>query len=456
MPLTSVNPHTGEPITETATLDTSTLESALAAASAAGPAWRAQTVAARATLLDDLAMLMDARRERLARLVSSEMGKLNREALAEVDKCALLCRYYAQHAETFLAEEPVVSEAHKSCVVYQPLGTVLAVMPWNFPLWQVMRCAVPALTAGNTVLLKHAANVSLCALAIHELFADAGYAAGVFQTLLLGSEHVAAVVEDARVHAVSLTGSGAAGRAVARTAGAALKKVVLELGGSDPFIVLEDADLDAAADTAVRARFQNAGQSCIAAKRFIVHEDVADAFVAAFVDRAAELIPGDPLDPDTGLAPMARPDLRQRLHEQVSDAIGRGAALRLGGEPENGPGFHYPATVVDHVVPGMRLWHEETFGPAAAIIRAAHESDALEIANASDFGLGASVWSRDAKRAEALARELECGAAFVNAMVRSDPRLPFGGVKASGHGRELARHGLHEFVNAKTMWVAGQ
>jgi succinate-semialdehyde dehydrogenase/glutarate-semialdehyde dehydrogenase len=338
-------------------------------------------------------------------------------------------------------------------VAYQPLGAVLAVMPWNFPFWQVFRFAAPALAAGNVGLLKHASNVSLCALAIENIFGDAGFPQGAFTALLVDTERVADLVRDTRVRAVTLTGSEAAGRAVASSAGENLKKTVLELGGSDPFIVLDDADLELTVEHAVRSRFQNAGQSCIAAKRFIVTPAVADEFLERFRKAVAALRPGDPLDESSTLAPMARGDLRDDLHGQVRDALERGATPVTGCEPLSGNGYFYCASILDGVKPDMRAYAEELFGPVATVIRARDEQDALAIANESEFGLGGSVWTRDPQRGERLARGLECGAAFVNGLVKSDPRLPFGGVKRSGYGRELSWHGIHEFVNVKTVWI---
>jgi succinate-semialdehyde dehydrogenase/glutarate-semialdehyde dehydrogenase len=410
-------------------------------------------VQARAQRLSAAAALLRERRDKLARLMTTEMGKLIGEARAEIDKCAWGCDFYAANAERFLADEPVETDAGRSLVAYQPLGAVLAVMPWNFPFWQVFRFAAPALAAGNVGLLKHASNVSLCALAIENIFGDAGFPQGAFTALLVDTERVADLVRDTRVRAVTLTGSEAAGRAVARSAGENLKKTVLELGGSDPFIVLDDADLELTVEHAVRSRFQNAGQSCIAAKRFIVAPAVADEFLERFRKAVAALRPGDPLDESSTLAPMARGDLRDDLHGQVRDALERGATPVTGCEPLSGNGYFYCPSILDGVKPDMRAYAEELFGPVATVIRARDEQDALAIANESEFGLGGSVWTRDPQRGERLARGLECGAAFVNGLVKSDPRLPFGGVKRSGYGRELSWHGIHEFVNVKTVWI---
>jgi succinate-semialdehyde dehydrogenase/glutarate-semialdehyde dehydrogenase len=398
------------------------------------------------------------RRDELAALITQEVGKLYQEAQGEVDKCAWVCDYYAENGPTFLADEAIESDAGKSLVAYQPLGTILAVMPWNFPFWQVFRFAAPALVAGNSGVLKHASNVPQCALAIESVFGEAGFPDGVFRTLMIGAAQVKGVIEDARVHAVTLTGSEPAGRQVAATAGAMLKKSVLELGGSDAFIVLEDADLEWAVQQAVASRYLNGGQSCIAAKRFIVVEAVAEDFLARFKSAVEALVPGDPMEAATTLAPMARTDLRDELHRQVEESIAKGARLITGGRPLQRQGAFYAATILDQVQPGQRAYSEELFGqelfgPVAIIIRARDEADALRIANDSDFGLGSSVWSSDTARGEHLARQIEAGCSFVNGMVKSDPRLPFGGIKHSGYGRELSHHGMREFVNAKTIWI---
>jgi len=453
MAFTSVNPASAEQVWACDAWDSAHIERALAETALATPSWAATPLAERCHLLRRAAEVLRHNIEELAGLITVEMGKLRAEARAEVDKCALACDYYAEHAPAFVADELIPSDAGKSLVAYQPLGAVLAIMPWNFPLWQVFRFAAPALAAGNTALLKHASNVPQCALAIEKVFGDAGFPRGVFHTLMIRAAQTEQVIADARVHAVTLTGSESAGRQVAATAGAHLKKSVLELGGSDPFIILGDADLALTVRTALNSRFQNAGQSCIAAKRFIVVDDIADSFLAQFKREVEALRPGDPSDETTTLAPMARGDLRDELHRQVSDSIARGAVAVSGCAPLPGPGYYYAASILDHVMPGMPAYEQELFGPVAGVIRVRDEDEALAVANASRFGLGGSVWTQDSARGERLARQVQCGACFVNGLVKSDPRLPFGGIKASGYGRELSHHGLREFVNAKTVWI---
>ncbi|MDZ7753413.1 MAG: NAD-dependent succinate-semialdehyde dehydrogenase [Gammaproteobacteria bacterium] len=451
----SINPATGEQMEAFEPLGRGEMEDALEKGAAAASRWAAEPFTERGGLLAKMAGHLREHSQELARLMSREMGKLLGEAEGEVEKCAWVCDHYAEHGQAYLEDETIVSDASRSLVAYEPLGTVLAIMPWNFPLWQLFRCAAPALAAGNTVLLKHASNVPQCALAIEGLFDDVGAPAGVFQTLLIGSDQAGDVIADPRVHGVSLTGSDAAGRKVAALAGSHLKKLVLELGGSDAFVVLEDADVAAAAQVAVQSRFQNCGQSCIAAKRFIVVEAVAEEFIARFMEGATALEAGDPLDTGTTLAPMAREDLRDDLHKQVTDSVAAGAAVLTGGAAiSNRPGWYYAPTVLDNVGPGMPAYHDELFGPVASIIRARDEADALAIANDSRFGLGGSVWTADTTRGERFARRMACGSTFVNGLVKSDPRLPFGGIKDSGYGRELSRLGIREFVNAKTLWVA--
>ncbi len=453
MAFESVNPVDGK-VWETIDIFThEELEAALAQAHAAVSGWRKTSFAIRRELMSRAAQVLRDRSGEFSQLITREMGKPIKESRAEIEKSALGCEYYAEHAEGFLADELIESDASRSLVAYQPVGTVLAIMPWNFPFWQVFRFAAPALMAGNTGLLKHASNVPRCALAIESVFAEAGFPAGVFRSLMIPSPRVAEVIEDPRVHAVTLTGSEPAGRQVAATAGAQVKKSVLELGGSDPFVVLEDADLDLAVENAVASRFLNAGQSCIAAKRFIPVDEIADEFVKRFKDAVEALVIGDPQDEQTQIGPMARVDLRDELHQQVVDSLAAGAKGVTGCNPEAGNGAYYQPSILDQVKPGIRAYSEELFGPVAIVIRAEDEADAIRIANDTDFGLGGSVWTQDSARGEAVARQLECGCAFVNGLVKSDPRLPFGGVKNSGYGRELSHHGIHEFVNAKTIWI---
>jgi succinate-semialdehyde dehydrogenase/glutarate-semialdehyde dehydrogenase len=449
----SINPATAERIKTFPTWDETTLNHTLADVAATRARWAATSFPDRAKVLRAAGKELRANVDRYADLITLEMGKLLREAKAEVEKCALACDYYADHADAFLRDESIATDAGKSYVAYQPLGTVLAIMPWNFPFWQVFRFAAPALMAGNAVVLKHASNVPQCALAIEEIFHKAGLPKDVFRTLLIGSRQVERVIADRRIHAVTLTGSDVAGREVARAAGAHLKKTVLELGGSDAFVVLDDADLDAAAAAGCTGRMQNAGQSCIAAKRFILLEAIADDFLGRFKSRLESLRSGDPTEGETTLAPLARADLRDDLHRQVEDSIAAGAKPLLGCKPLPGIGFHYAASILDNIKPGMRAYEEELFGPVAIVLRARDEAEALRIANDSRFGLGASVWTRDHARGERFARALQAGSCFVNGIVKSDPRLPFGGVKDSGYGRELSIHGIREFVNVKTIWI---
>lgn len=453
MSIRSINPVDNQLLEEVQPWSAERLDEALEGAAKAAPEWAARPVLRRCERLAALGDVLRRRREEAARTISREMGKRIVEARGEIDKCAWVCDYYAEQAPRMLADIGIDSDAGYSAAVHQPLGTVFGIMPWNFPFWQVLRFGAPAVAAGNTVVLKHAENVPGCAALIEECFHQAGFPEGVFVNLVIDRDSAREVIEDARVHAVTLTGSERAGRAVAAQAGAVMKKTVLELGGSDPFIVLEDADLEDAVEWAATSRFQANGQSCIAAKRFILVERVADEFVERLAERAAERLPGDPLDENTRLGPMARRDLRDELHRQVLDAISHGAKPVVGCELPEGPGAYYPASVLDGITPAMRAWREELFGPVASIIRVADENEALRVANDTPYGLGGSVWTRDSKRGEHLARALQSGSAFVNGMVKSDPRLPFGGIKLSGHGRELGSWGLREFVNLKTLWV---
>ncbi len=449
----SINPANGENVANFATWTEGRRETALAQVSAVTPGWAVTPLDERCQLLHKLAAALRAEQELLAQLVTLEMGKRISESRAEVEKCAQGCEFYAEQAPLFLADELIDTDAGKSLVAYQPIGTVLAVMPWNFPLWQVFRFIAPTLVAGNTGLLKHASNVPQCALAIERLVREAGFPEGVFRTLMIDAREVEGVIADPRVQAVTLTGSEPAGRAVAAVAGAHLKKSVLELGGADAFVVLEDADLNLAVQQAVMSRFLNCGQSCIAAKRFVVVDAIADEFVARFVEAVRQLHSGDPADEKTTLAPMARIDLRDELHGQVQASIAAGAVALVGGKPVVGAGAFYAATILDQVTPGTVAYEQELFGPVAAVIRVTDEAEALAVSNDSRFGLGGSVWTQNTARGEQFARQMQCGSAFVNGMVKSDPRLPFGGIKASGYGRELSQHGLREFVNVKTLWV---
>jgi len=449
----SINPANGELLASFDTWDDVTLWREVEAVGDANALWSATPLSERCDLMQRAAHQLRQDKAALAAMITREMGKLISEAEAEVEKCALGCEFYANHGIQFLQDEVIATDAGKSFACYQPIGTVLAVMPWNFPLWQVFRFAAPALVAGNTGVLKHASNVPQCALAIEEVFKKAGFPANVFRTLMISARQVQSVIEHPVIKAVTLTGSEPAGRQVASHAGANLKKSVLELGGSDPFVVLDDADLEHAVKNAVISRFMNAGQSCIAAKRFIVVNSIADEFLQQFKTATEALKTGDPMDAATTLAPLARSDLRDELHQQVTDSIAAGARMVTGCEPVAGPGAFYQPSILADIKPGMRAYEEEFFGPVALVIVAEDESDALRIANDSRFGLGGSVWTRDSQRGEAFARKVQSGSVFVNGFVKSDPRLPFGGIKASGYGRELSHHGMHEFVNVKTVWI---
>jgi succinate-semialdehyde dehydrogenase/glutarate-semialdehyde dehydrogenase len=453
MSFRSINPANGNTLRVIDAFTPTELESALQACSTVGAVWRRSTVGERSRLLRAAAGRLRENAGEFAELITLEMGKPIREARAEIEKCAWACEYYAEQGPAFLEDEPIGTDASRSLVAWQPLGAVLAVMPWNFPFWQVFRFAAPALMAGNTALLKHASNVPQCALAIESVFAASGFPDGVFRSLMIPSAQVARVIADVRVQAVTLTGSEPAGREVAAAAGTHLKKSVLELGGSDAFVVLEDADLELAAREAVTSRFLNGGQSCIAAKRFILVESIAEDFLHRFKAGVEALVIGDPLDEQTQVGPLARADLRDQLHAQVQKSLAAGAVAVTGCRPLEGPGAWYRPSILDRVVPGMPAWGEELFGPVASVIRARDEQEAVRIANDSEFGLGGSVWTRDSARGERVARQLECGCAFVNGLVKSDPRLPFGGVKLSGYGRELSHLGMREFMNAKTIWI---
>ena len=453
MTVETINPATGQVEYRHELMAPAQVEAVLAAAQAAFPRWSQRSLESRGEVLRAVGAALRRRREDVQRTITAEMGKLRKEALAEVDKCADACDYYAGHAAGYLADQAIATEGRASYVRYEPLGCVLAVMPWNFPFWQVFRFLAPALMAGNVAVLKHASNVPRCADLIASVLDEAGLPAGAFGVLHIDNEQAAAVIRDPRVAAVTLTGSERAGRSVAGNAGQQLKKCVMELGGSDAFVVLDDADLDKAVAGAVASRFGNAGQTCIAAKRFIVVEAIADEFTRRFVEAAGTLRLGDPNGDSATLAPMARQDLRDELHKQVGDSIARGARPLLGCEPDRSYAG-YPASILDAVAPGMPAYEEELFGPVASILRVKDEDEAVRVANDTTFGLGGSVWTRDAGRGERVARQLQVGAAFVNAIVRSDVRLPFGGTKRSGFGRELAEHGIHEFTNIKTVYVA--
>lgn len=449
----TINPATGQPIRSHDLQDGAAVDATLAAAAAAQRAWARIPVTERAALLPRIAAVLRRNKPRYAAMITREMGKPIVEAEAEIEKCAWNCEFYAEQGPKWLADEPVASNASDSAVVFDPLGVVLAIMPWNYPFWQYFRFAAPALVAGNGAILKHANNVPDCALAVQEVMEEAGVPAGLTATLLIDTSLVAGIIADPRIAAVTLTGSTEVGAIVAAQAGRALKKQVLELGGSDPFIVLADADLEAAAETAVKARYINVGQSCVNAKRFIVEEAVAERFAALFCAKAAALKIGDPMHRDVRIGPMARDNLRRTLHAQVERSVAEGAVLRLGGHLIDGPGAYYPPTVLDHVTPGMTAFVEETFGPVAAIIRARDADHAIELANDSEYGLGAALWTADAGRGRALSRRIEAGAVFINGMTASDPRYPFGGIKRSGYGRELGVYGIREFVNIKTVWI---
>ncbi|MEO7000227.1 MAG: NAD-dependent succinate-semialdehyde dehydrogenase [Ktedonobacterales bacterium] len=453
MAIETINPATEERVETFAAFTKEQLDQTLQRAHETFLHWRATDYATRRAVLHRAASYLRDHKSDLGRVITVEMGKPISEAEAEVEKCAWNCDFYADNAEKFLADDPVASGATESYVAYRPLGVVLAVMPWNFPFWQVFRFAAPALMAGNVGILKHASNVTRCALEIARVFREAGAPEGAFQTVIVPGAEVDQIITDRRVAAVTLTGSDPAGVAVATAAGSVLKKTVLELGGSDAFIVLADADLDAAAHMAVKSRFQNAGQSCISAKRFIVVEAVADEFERRFAEAARQLRVGDPLDPQTQMGPMARGDLRDALDQQVRDSVKAGAKVALGGEPLARQGYFYAPTILTQVTPEMVAFREETFGPVAAVVRAHDEAHAIALANDSDFGLGGNLWTRDIAHARQIAAHLESGGVFINGMTASDPRLPFGGVKRSGYGRELSSFGIREFVNIQTVWI---
>lgn len=453
MAIATVNPSTGEVLQTFVALSEAEIEAKLARSAIAFQKYRILPIEQRSHWMKRAAEILEAQKESYGRLMTLEMGKPLKAAIGEVEKCAWVCRFYAEQAGEFLQPVPIATDASQSYVCYQPLGAILAVMPWNFPFWQVFRFAAPALMAGNVGLLKHASNVPQAALAIEQIFREAGFPEGVFQTLLIGGDRVADLMADDRIAAATLTGSEAAGASLAAAAGRNLKKVVLELGGSDPFIVMPSADLEAALSTAVTARMLNNGQSCIAAKRFIVHEAIADRFLAGLVEKFAALKVGDPLQLDTDIGPLATPAIRQDLDRQVRETVLRGAKVLIGGHPLDRPGEFYPPTILTDIPPDSPGAIEEFFGPVALVFRVTDLNAAIELANAVPFGLGASAWTADEQERSQLIQTLQAGCVFINGMVKSDPRLPFGGIKRSGFGRELGREGILEFVNVKTVWI---
>ena len=452
MAIASINPASGETLKVFDPLTAAELAQKIELAWEAFRSYRRTSFAQRAVWLANAARILEYGKQEFGRIMTAEMGKTLKSAVAEAEKCAWACRYYAENGERQLAEETIATNASRSFVRYQPLGPVLAVMPWNFPFWQVFRFAAPALMAGNVGLLKHASNVPQCALAIERILRDGGFPEGAFQALLIGANQTASVLADDRVAAATLTGSEPAGRAVASLCGDRIKKTVLELGGSDPFIVMPSADLDEAASTAVKARTINNGQSCIAAKRFIVADGIYEEFERRFVEHMRALKAGDPMMAETDVGPLATSAIREELHAQVERAVAAGGRLLLGGHKIDGPGFYYQPTVLAGVPRASDVFREELFGPVAMLFQVRDAGEAIELANDSDFGLGASVWTQDEAEQRQFIDEIEAGAVFVNGMVASDPRLPFGGVKRSGYGRELGGFGIREFVNVKTVW----
>ena len=453
MTFRSINPATGEMLAEFPPFTPAEVEQRIARAAGAAPQWRTTPVADRAAMVGRLGELLEAEKERLGRMMTLEMGKPIRAAVEEAAKCALACRFYAEHGPSFVVDQHVDDEGHRSFIAYDPLGVVLAVMPWNFPFWQAIRFMAPAFVAGNVSLLKHASNVPQCALELQSLVHRAGAPDGVFQTLLIGADAVAGVLSDPRVAAATLTGSEGAGSSVAAVAGKHIKPTVLELGGSDPFIVMPSADFDRAVETAVKARTINNGQSCIAAKRFIVHDSIFDEFLRRFIAGMQALRVGDPLDPATQLGPLSSAKQAQELEEQVARSVAAGARLVCGGKRDGSDTAFFPATVLTDIPEASPAWSEELFGPVGCVFRARDVNDAIRIANSTRFGLGASAWTNDPAEQEAFARGIDSGSVFVNDMVVSDPRFPFGGVKASGYGRELSDLGLREFTNIKTIRI---
>ena len=454
MSLKSINPANGQEIAAYEEMSTDEVNGIITAVNDTFNSWRKTSFSSRGELLKNAAAILQSNKEEFGRLMSLEMGKPYSQSLAEVVKCAKGCEYYADNTEEILADRIIETDASKSYVSHQPIGIVLAVMPWNFPFWQVFRFVAPALMAGNVGVLKHASNVQGCALAIEKIFVDSGFPENVFRTLVIGSKHVENVINNPHVKAVTLTGSTPAGRAVASQSGAALKKTVLEFGGSDPYVILKDADLDQAVEACVIGRLLNTGQSCIAAKRFIVVAEVLADFQERLIDEMRVKKWGDPFEEDVDLGPMVNETARDEIHNQVLRSVEKGAVILLGGKVPDNPGAYYPATVLGNVRPGMPAFDEELFGPVAAVIAAENEAEAIKLANQTPFGLGAAVFTSDIKKGEKIASEqLEAGSCFVNDFVRSDPRLPFGGIKASGYGRELSSNGILEFVNSKTVYI---
>jgi len=453
MSIQSINPFNNQIIHEFESFDEPAIEKSLDQGDQVFRRWRKTSFAERSSLMYTAARILEDKKDELARVITLEMGKVIKESVAEVEKCAWVCRYYAENAEEFLKDEPLPVESVESYIAYDPLGIVLAIMPWNFPFWQVFRFAAPNIMAGNVGLLKHASNVPQCALEIEKVFLEAGFPEGVFQTLLIGSGQVNRIIDDNRVKAVTLTGSEFAGIKVAERSGKNLKKTVLELGGSDPFIVLADADLEKAVRTGVKARMINCGQSCIAAKRFIIEEKISAEYLQGFLDLFRSLNPGDPMNEKTQVAPMAREDLMDELDKQVQKSVTKGAKIEFGGEKAEKDGNFYVPTILTGIRPGMPGFDEELFGPVASMIVVKDAKEAVRMANQSKFGLGSSLWTNDLDKARRLAREIESGSVFVNSMVASHPKVPFGGIKSSGYGRELSHLGIREFMNTKSVWI---
>ncbi|MFC2136315.1 NAD-dependent succinate-semialdehyde dehydrogenase [Bacteroidota bacterium] len=453
MAIQTINPATEEIVKTFDEYSKEEVSQIIDRANEAFSSWRNTTFAERKKLMNAAAAVLKNNSEKYAEIMTLEMGKPILQGIAEAEKCAWVCEYYAENAEDMLKIEMISTDATESYAQFDSLGIVLAVMPWNFPFWQVFRFAAPGLMAGNVGVLKHASNVPMCAMTIEEIFKLAGFPQNIFSTLMIGAKQVEDVINNPKIVAATLTGSEPAGQKVAESCGKVLKKTVMELGGSDPFIILDDADLDTAVETAVTARLINNGQSCIAAKRFIVVDKIADEFTSKFVERMEMVIVGNPMDKETELGPLAREDLKSELHGQVQASIEKGAELLTGGEADFDKGYYYLPTVLSNVKPGMPAYDEEMFGPVASVIKASDESDAIRIANDSNYGLGASLWTNNIDKAKELATQIETGCVCVNGMVKSDPRLPFGGVKLSGYGRELSHYGIKEFVNIKSVWI---